>query len=206
MSSASRYDCPLSMFEATKLIRGVNSGTTCSGGAPSQLTSTYVDQLFKYSSLEPLKEASQPQDCVMQTFISRTLQPAHASRYRQMMAAIETHLVPLGFTLPQSDRSIVGGYFTWLGLPDGLLAEALASSCKKEAEVIIAPGSLFEVPGDDSITFRQSVRLCWAWEEEARLQRGVELVAGVAKRMLHDSEGGEYVVVEKSGQGVAEFK
>lgn len=122
------------------------------------------------------------------------------------MKAIETHLAPLGFTLPQTDRAIVGGYFTWLELPEGLTAEALATRCRKDANVIIAPGNLFEVPGDDSIAFRHSIRLCWAWEEESRLQRGVEQVAGIAKKMVHESDGAEYVVVEKGNGEVAEFK
>ena len=150
--------------------------------------------------------AGDPADGSLQRFIRTTLLPAHASRSKQLLNAIEKHLVPLGFTLPRQDRSFMGGYFTWLSLPDGLDADALAKRCREEENVVIAPGSIFEVPGDERVKFPSNIRLCWAWEDEEKLGEGVERVAGVARGMLEEGDGGEYVVVETEGQGVADFK
>lgn len=162
------------------------SGTTRSGGAPSQLTSTYVTHMLSTGSL--------------QQHIQTCLQPAYASRYANLMAAIDTHLRPLGFTLPQPARDVVGGYFVWLGLPSGLTADELSEACMQQAEVIIAPGEMFEVPGDNElVNFPTSIRLCFAWETEANLKDGVERIAKVAKKLLSEERcrTREYVIVEK---------
>lgn len=165
------------------------SGTTRSGGAPSQLTSTYVTHMLNTGQL--------------QHHIQTCLQPAYAARYAILMAAIDIYLRPLGFTLPQPSRDIVGGYFVWLSLPTGLTAEELTEACMKQAEVIIAPGKMFEVPGDDSVVnFPTSIRLCFAWETEANLKHGVERVAEVAKKLLSEERRRtrEYVIVEKESR------
>ena len=126
------------------------------------------------------------------------------------MRAIQSHLLLLGFELPQTDRDVVGGYFTWLALPASIKADALARRCKDEANVIIAAGRNFEVPGDESVTFEGHVRLCWSWEDEGMLEEGIRRVGEVAARMMEEGEGeganGEYVVVEREGDGVGEFK
>lgn len=150
----------------------------------------------------------------MQWYIREKLIPAYSKRYNILMGAITTHLLPLGFSLPQSDRAVTGGYFTWLTLPDKLqtAAQALAKRCQAEENVIIAAGKIFEVPGDDDVKFEGNVRLCWSWEEEERLEEGVRRVGIVAKKMLEEVESGngeEFVVVEKDGGGdgvVDEFK
>jgi DNA-binding transcriptional MocR family regulator len=128
------------------------------------------------------------------------------------MRAIAVHLRPLGFSVPQSSRAVIGGYFTWLTLPEKLktAAEALARRCREEGDVIIAAGKIFEVPGDDGVQFEGNVRLCWSWEEEDRLEEGVKKIGLVAMKMLEEVESGnveEFVVVEKEGaDGVGEFK
>lgn len=98
----------------------------------------------------------------------------------------------------------------WLSLPAGLSkgAEVLAQRCREEEDVIIAAGKIFEVPGDESVTFGGNLRLCWSWEEEGKLEEGIKRVGVVAKRMLEESEknGDEFVVVEKDGDGIDEFK
>ncbi|KAK6437733.1 Valine--pyruvate aminotransferase [Oleoguttula sp. CCFEE 5521] len=160
------------------------AGTTRSGGAPSQLTSTYVTYLVETGQL--------------QEHIQKVLCPAYAARYASMMRAISTHLSPLGFTLPQSDRDVVGGYFIWLGLPAGLMAVDLARVCKTEEDVIVAAGEMFEVPGDQEMTFPAHIRLCFAWENEELLSEGVERIGKVTARLLKEMQNwnGEYVMVE----------
>jgi hypothetical protein len=110
-----------------------------------------------------------------------------------MMAAIEAELVPLGVTTPQLDRDVVGGYFVWLSLPSSLHGTAVAQRAKEEENLIVAPGALFEVPGDAShlkTRFTHDLRLCFAWEDEAALGEGVRRLANVIRSMLKD-DGGE---------------
>ena len=150
------------------------------------MTSTYVTHMVNSGQL--------------QHHIQTCLQPAYAARYAILMAAIDTHLRPLGFTLAQPSRDIVGGYFAWLSLPTGLTADELSEACMKQAEVIIATGRMFEVPGDDkAVKFPTSIRLCFAWETEANLTSGVERIAKVAKKLLSEERRRtrDYVIVEK---------
>ncbi|KAK3671300.1 Valine--pyruvate aminotransferase [Recurvomyces mirabilis] len=163
-----------------KFAYGVSQcGTTASGGAPSQLTSTYITLLLTSGALT--------------NHIQFILRPAYALRYRILLEAITTHLVPLGFSLPQPNRKVVGGYFVWLSLPPKMSAAELTQRCREEENVIVAPGTIFEVPGDREgrLGFDGHVRLCFAWEEEINLARGVRGMARVAGAMLEElSRGG----------------
>ncbi|KAH9827415.1 aminotransferase like protein [Teratosphaeria destructans] len=148
-------------------------GTTASGGAPSQLTSTYLTHLLETNQI--------------QTHINTVLQPAYASRYNLLIRAIEAHLLPLGFKLAQPGRDVVGGYFVWLSLPRGVTAPELAQRCKEDQELIIAPGPIFEVPGDRTpIHFDGHVRLCFAYVPEEDLVQGVARMSVVAQEMLDE--------------------
>lgn len=134
----------------------------------------------------------------LQDHILHTLQPAYAKLYHALHAAITKNLLPLGFTLPQPTRNVVGGFFVWLSLPEGLFAADLARVCREEESVIVAHGAMFEVPGDDAVKFEGNVRLCFAWEEEERLKEGVRRIKRAAERLLAGGKGsGEYVIVEK---------
>lgn len=115
------------------------------------------------------------------------------------MAAVEEYLQPLGFTAPQPDRDVVGGYFIWLGLPSSLRGIVLATQCQEEEKLIIAPGRIFEVPDDNVVQCEQNIRLCFSWEDEPKLAEGVKRIARVAKKLLDAAQGdsGDYVVVEK---------
>lgn len=185
-----------------KFAYGISqTGTTCSGGTP-QLTSTYVSQLLSTGQL--------------QSYLHKTLLPAYALRYNILMNAIKTHLIPLGFTVPQPDRDIIGGYFAWLTLPANLRisAKTLAKKCIEEENVVIAGGNIFEVPGDndrEETKFDRNVRLCWAWEEETKLEEAMKRVARIVKTAIEggESDSEDFVVVTKEGIGggmVEEFK
>lgn len=154
-----------------KFTYGVSqTGTTRSGGAPSQLTSTYMAQLLQTGFFDE--------------HIFKTLQPAYARRYKTLTEAIKEYLLPLGATLPQSKRTVVGGYFVWLKLPSSIRAEVLVQRCKDEEDVIVAGGRLFGVPGDENVAFEHCIRLCFSWEDEDKLSEGVKRVAKVLKRIL----------------------
>jgi len=168
-----------------------DSGTTASGGAPSQLTSTYITHLLTTNAL--------------QHHIRTILQPAYTSRYNTLLHAISTYLLPLGFELPQPHREIVGGFFVWLALPKPLTADILARRCKDEG-VIVAQGGVFEVPGDEEAArFDGHIRLCFAWEEEWKLDEGVRRIGEVVRRMLEEGKGGRGLLEEgEAGRGVEE--
>ncbi|KAK8244776.1 pyridoxal phosphate-dependent transferase [Phyllosticta capitalensis] len=144
-----------------KLAYGVSqAGTTRSGGAPSQLTSTYVSLLLEWGEL--------------QEHVYGTLQPALAARYRTMVSAIEKHLVPLGVTYAQPGKEVAGGYFVWLSLPEPLKGAEVARLGREQQNLIVAEGEMFEVPGDSKrIKFPRDVRVCFAWEAEDMLEQGI---------------------------------
>jgi len=161
-------------------------GSTASGGAPSQFTSNFVSYLLERGEL--------------QSYITKTLRPAYARRYRQMMSAIEKHLLPLGVELPQPSRDIVGGYFVWLSLPKPLKGAEVTRRAKEDANLVVAPGELFEVPGDAKhASFAQNVRLCFSWEDEWKLEQGVERLGRVISRMQSEGES-------RTGDGVASLQ
>lgn len=136
------------------------------------MTSTFMTQLLSSGELEK--------------HIYNTLQPAYARRYNSMNSAIERHLLPLGVTLPQSDRDVVGGYFLWLELPKPLVAEAVAQGAKDEENLIIGQGPLFAVYGDERNDLERQVRLCFSWEAEDNLSEGIQRLATVIRKMLRD--------------------
>ncbi|KJY01239.1 aminotransferase like protein [Zymoseptoria brevis] len=170
------------------------AGVQRSGGAPSQLTSIYLTHLLNTGQL--------------QNHIHTVLRPAYASRYKAMLTAIETHLLSLGFTLPQPDRDVVGGYFLWLGLPGDMQATDLTTRCQKEENLIVAPGGLFQIPGDDAVLCAQNVRLCFAWEDEEKLVEGVRRIGEVARRLSKGEERAseEYVLVDGNGEDEPEMQ
>ncbi|KAI9877797.1 MAG: hypothetical protein M1830_002768 [Pleopsidium flavum] len=149
------------------------SGATLSGGAPSQLVATFLAQLLEKGEV--------------QKHISDVLLPAHARRHNKMMKAIETYLFPLGVTMEpaQPGRTVVGGYFLWFSLPEGLTGHQLTLRAKEEENVVLANGDLFEVWGDESAaSFRREIRVCFTWEDEELLDEGIRRVADVIKRLL----------------------
>ncbi|KAB2571657.1 Uncharacterized protein DBV05_g9705 [Lasiodiplodia theobromae] len=171
-----------------KFAYGVSqTGTSRSGGAPSQLTSTYVAQLLESGRL--------------QEHIYGTLQPAYAARYRAIMLAIEKHLVPLGVKLPQPGREVVGGYFVWLTLPSPLKSADVARLAQEKENLIVAEGRLFEVPGDSAeVNFPCDIRLCFSWEEVDRLGEGIERLARVIGQLqIGDAENPGEMLPETEG-------
>ena len=155
----------------------VTSGSSRSGGAPSQLTATIISDFVQSGSLEH--------------HIASILQPAYAKRYKTMMRSIEEHLLPLGVTILQSsDAKVAGGYFIWLSLPSTLAADVVASRCKEEENLIIAQGSLFGVWGDPRDDLKSCVRLCYSWEAEELLEQGIKKLSVVLLRMLEERRSG----------------
>ena len=105
------------------------------------------------------------------------------------MSAIESTLVPLGIELPQPDRSVVGGYFIFFKLPAPLLANELAVRTKQEHNVVIAPGPIFGVYGDEREgELKRAVRLSFSWVDEDLLREGIEKIAAEVRLMLDEAK------------------
>ena len=112
--------------------------------------------------------------------------------------AIEKHLRPLGVQCPQVEAGIMGGYYLWLSLPSSLRATEVADRAKEEENVIVGSGSLFGVIGDvmeDGL--RDKLRLCFAWEDEELLEKGVEKLGAVVRRALIEAKNVETRPLEK---------
>lgn len=168
-----------------KFAYGISqAGTSCSGGAPSQFTSTYVNILVR--------------DGTLSTHIFDVLQPAYAARYRTLASAVREYLYPYGVSLPQSDREAIGGYFLWLTLPKSVKAIDFAERCQAEAGVIVAPGSIFEVPGDESVKFEHSIRLTFSWIDNDLMVEAVKKISIVLQSCIK-GEGPRKSFKQESG-------
>lgn len=160
--------------EATEsLAYGLSqTGSTRSGGAPSQLTASFIEDLLVTGTLD--------------RHIYGTLQPSYARRYHRMISSIGKYLLPLGLSIPQADKEIAGGYFIWLTLPSTLTAEQVWRRAQAEENVTIITGAKFRVEGDEenpSTRFDRDFRLCFAYVDEDLIEEGVMRLAAVIKRM-----------------------
>ncbi|KIV81675.1 hypothetical protein PV11_03845 [Exophiala sideris] len=152
------------------------TGSSRSGGAPSQLVASFIYQLLASGTLK--------------NHIYEELQPAYGKRYHLMMTAIEKHLLPLGLTLPQANKDVAGGYFIWLTLPGTLDSTRLTERALVEENLTIIDGSRFEVDGDENeaTRFTKELRLCFAWEDVGVLQEGVMRLARVIQSEMTGSD------------------
>jgi DNA-binding transcriptional MocR family regulator len=121
--------------------------------------------------------------------VFNVLQPAYYRRFHKMLQVIQQELLPLGVTMPQTDGNVAGGYFIWLTLPHGLSAEALAKRTLSEESLVIAPGSLFKVQGDNAgkgMSFESDFRLCFSYLEEDLMVEGVFRLGKVLRKILQE--------------------
>ena len=174
-----------------------SSGTSKSGGAPSQVAATFITNLLTTSALT--------------NHIHATLLAAYSARYQILYTAIQEHLVPHGCTLPglPASRDVVGGFFIWIELPAELSAVDVARHSEKSG-VIIAEGSLFAVwgdamTGDDGMeeidrktlttlkrTLDQGIRLCFAWVTVNEMREGVAMLGTVVAKLLREKRANGY--------------
>ena len=128
----------------------------------------------------------------LQRHIKTVLQPSYGRRYSLLVMAIEKHLKPLGIRLPQTESGIIGGYYLWLSLPSSLKATEIADRAEKEENLIIAPGPLFGVLGDTiENRLENRIRICFAWEDEELLEKGIERLGAVVRSGLTEANDRE---------------
>jgi DNA-binding transcriptional MocR family regulator len=173
------------------MVHGLSQcGSSRSGGAPSQLTAAILNELLSSSALEE--------------HIDEVLRLAYKRRHAVMLSAVEKELLPLGVKVHKSQvdgTGAYGGYFLWLDLPTDIDAETVSEVCREGENLIVAPGKIFEVPGDNSIKFPSSIRLCFSWEEEGALEEGVKRLARALKEVIEGGKRGS-----RFEQDIATFK
>ncbi|KAI0445768.1 pyridoxal phosphate-dependent transferase [Xylaria telfairii] len=185
------------------------TGSTRSGGAASQLAAIIVCELLLLKGGE--------EECRLDTHIRRTLLPSYARRHAVLMRAVRAELVPLGVRVHEDSlrghEGVYGGYFVWMTLPTSSTAtstgtatktwptaKAIADRCRADEALMIGNGELFAVHGDEeAVCFDNTVRLCFAWEDEDDMVDGVERLGRVIRKML--DEGPESWTTNSTGLG-----
>ncbi|KAL0944606.1 aminotransferase [Colletotrichum truncatum] len=157
------------------------TGSSCSGGAPSQLAAMFMAEMLKSG--------------VIQKHIDENTRPALAKRHKVMMNAVDEYILrPFGGGIKMKQSSlegagIYGGYFVWFSLPEGMSSREAAARAKDTEELIIGHGGQFEVHGDeDSVRLGREIRLCFSWEPEDDIVEGIQRLARVLKSMRDGEE------------------
>ncbi|KAJ5168438.1 uncharacterized protein N7482_004032 [Penicillium canariense] len=154
------------------------SGQTKSGGAPSQLISTFINELLESGTL--------------QQHISTKLVPEGHRRYSLMVSAIKERLTGLGVTFSQGpeETTLVGGYYVWVKLPDSIDANQVCQKALETQNLDVGNGGLFAIPGGGSgcKDLHRRLRLCFMWEDGEHLVEGVNRLSLVIQTLLGDMQ------------------
>lgn len=154
------------------------TGSTKSGGSPSQFCASMLAQLVQSGEL--------------QEFLATTIRPGLQRKHRCMMDAIKEHVVPHGVQFRNAalaKGSVYGGYFVWLTLEDGLSAKLIGEVALAEENLIVGTGGMFEVHGDEkSFSFDDAIRLTFSWLPEEELVEGVRRLGAVLRRIKENPE------------------
>ncbi|ROW09531.1 hypothetical protein VMCG_02345 [Cytospora schulzeri] len=165
------------------------TGSTKSGGAPSQLSATIVCEMIKSGELS--------------RHINEACTPGLQRRHALMMKAVHEHLDRFGIEVMDSNvaeggEDVYGGYFVWITFPEGPASQDIAKRAMDDENLIVSPGEMFEVKGDEkSVHFSKSIRLCFSWEEEEDIVEGVARLGRVVDSLW--SERGN--TPQKGGSG-----
>lgn len=157
------------------------TGSTKSGGAPSQFSATMVWEMLRNGDL-----ARQ---------IDGTCRPALQRRHALLMKEVRRQLDRFGIkvldgNLGTEGQVTYGGYFVWITFPKGPAAQDIARLAMEQENLIVPPGSMFEVKGDEAASkFDNSIRLCFSWEDEQSLVEGVTRLARVVDGLQSDGPG-----------------
>lgn len=155
------------------------TGSTRSGGSPSQFGATVMCRLLKDGTLD-----SHLQDVII---------PALQRRHELLVAALDKYVAPLGVRYDTASSSATyGGYFVWLSLPESLDSEVVAEYARKEENLIFGHGRMFEVYGDEDLAqFRHHIRLSFSWEPEETIVEGVRRLRTVLQLHLDQASAAE---------------
>lgn len=162
---------------STAFVKGLSmTGSSRSGGAPSQMSAAILSDLVHSGELEK--------------HIETAVRPALQRRHRIAMDAIHRYIAPFGALVRESSllRShTYGGYFIWFTLDMGIPTKVIAEAALEEENLIIGSGNMFEVHGDEaSAKFDSAIRLCFAWEPEEDLVEGIRRLGDLLHRIQQD--------------------
>ncbi|CAI7656618.1 unnamed protein product [Penicillium glandicola] len=150
------------------------AGSTRSGGAPSHLTSTFINELLE--------------DNFLPGYITNILVPEGRRRHCLLASAIKTHLGHFGvsFTPDPETSPVAGGYYIWVQLPAALTATQVCREALEIRNLVLGSGETFAVPGGNTPggDLYRRLRLCFMWEDEGRLVEGVERLGLVIESIL----------------------
>ncbi|KAF1733978.1 uncharacterized protein CRV24_005510 [Beauveria bassiana] len=168
-----------------------STGSTRSGGAPSQLCAGMLSDLVDSGELE--------------RNIHQILRPALQRRHRLLLDAVRKHLAPHGVMFREASLTggkSFGGYFLWLKLKPGFSADLVAKVASEEENVIIGFGNMFTVQGEKTKTsFDQYFRLCFSWLPEEELEEGVKRLEKVLVRIEKNEQHYKALEQKMLGQG-----
>ncbi|GAB1316745.1 Valine--pyruvate aminotransferase [Madurella fahalii] len=179
------------------------TGTNRSGGAASQLAAAMVHQLMAAGELDAhltrtVRPALQRRHALVVEAVGRELGPlgvrvwagngaagAGTAATTAAAAAAASAAATAAPSGADGTDGVFGGYFVWLTLPEGMPdAREIAERAEQEENLIVAPGRLFEVLGDEETArFPRNIRLCFSWEEEEDVVEGVRRLGRVLRRM-----------------------
>lgn len=152
------------------------TGSSKSGGAPSQFTAAVLSGLVESGELK--------------TFLAETVRPRLQRRHAILVGAIHEHLAPLGVKIREAglvDGKVYGGYFVWAELPEGSSAKHIADVAQVEEKLIVGNGNMFQVHGDEHVVdLDHAIRLTFAWVKEDDLVEGVRRLGAVMRRIKAD--------------------
>ncbi|KAI1487710.1 pyridoxal phosphate-dependent transferase [Biscogniauxia mediterranea] len=201
------------------------TGSTRSGGAPSQLAAAVLREALRAGDVDAhVRGALRP--------AFRRRHALMAAAARQELGALGRGVRVWDGQQEEGAGGVFGGYFLWISFPreiettttDGggnngdrkeeeeeekkkkVLfppAAAIAERCRRDEDLLVGWGPLFEVHGDEAAArFERDIRLCFAWEDEEDLVEGVARLARVVRKMLDEGPGGW----DGDGDGGAEKK
>ncbi|KAJ0118956.1 minotransferase [Diaporthe amygdali] len=156
------------------------TGSTKSGGAPSQLCATIVCEMMKSGQLA--------------RHIDEACRPSLQRRHALMMQAVHEHLDQFDIEVLDSNptdggQRAYGGYFVWITFRKGPTAQSIAKRALEDENLIVPPGQMFQVTGDEkAVQFPNSIRLCFAWEEEQDLVEGVARLGRTVQSLWDQGE------------------
>lgn len=167
------------------------TGSTKSGGAPSQLSATIVCEMIRAGELG--------------RHVDGLCRPSLRRRHALLMEAVHQELDRFGVEVLDSNLlegrqgTYYGGYFVWITFPRGPKGEDIAKRAMDQENLVVPPGEMFQVKGDEkSAQFPNSIRLCFSWEDEEDLIEGVARL-GRAVESLWDGGNPSAVGGEEEG-------
>ncbi|KAI0396733.1 PLP-dependent transferase [Xylariaceae sp. FL0594] len=131
------------------------TGSTRSGGAPSQLAATIVCELLKKKKRttprspvsashhmpltlgttgqdEKEQDEEEEEECQLTNHINHVLRPAYARRHSLLLRSIAAELAPLGIRVREGSlcgqEDVYGGYFIWMKLPSSTSSSPSSST------------------------------------------------------------------------------